>query len=417
MSRTNAIMIAIVWLIAATAITIFIGSAGMREPQPLMGIGTRITEGFGSIMQFHQFRLLLDQITDPFGIRPTRGEYEVTPDRPVRPDQAFDIEIRGTETVLLDREGLITFVKVTNQGSTTIERMDVELDLGSPFSGCVEFSGAESKYDSDFEVNVYSNIDVITSIPPGSSKELVFRNGKIHMDCLLAKVARTSFDANTPIGGVNLIATGSTVYSTASRLAVERIEQEQGEILIRNNVLVQRPTGAIYRSGSAVTIDLDVGVQPILAPRVGDDLTVGLIMRYMNVGRGDMIGEPMLFIITPRDFGRCQPAGLEAQCNNVNIFTFMREITRTYSLGRNVLEVTDWMEDISTQKRTHNVCYVLEDVEEFDVVTCTVDIPPIRTTEKRLTDYITVFALYGYERRSSRLDIRTWCTSDMDDCV
>lgn len=414
MSNTNAIMIAIVWLIAVTIITVFVG-AGMREPQPFMGLGTDITERFSSILQFHEFRYLLDSIMNPFQISPTRGQYEVTPDdAPVRPDQAFDIEIRGTETAILDQaEALIIFVKVTNMGSISIEEMIVELDLGGTFSGCLQTDKATASSSP------FLNRDTIHNIAPGASVEVVFR-GTLDGRCMRdAAKGITTFRANENIGGVSLKATAETKYMSTSRLSVERIEQSHAQLLMGNNVLRQSRVGAIFRAGTAVTIDMDIGEQPIIVPSGGT--SGGLIMRYTNVGRGDIGGEPSLIIVTPKDFGTCKPPGrIDAVCSG--------EANYNTELGRiedavdkympRAIGIIDW---IKTAEDRYNACILSKEegarIEEFELITCTVRIPPL-DVERRVTEYITAIAVYDYERSSSSLNVRTFCidTKDIDWC-
>ena len=391
MNKIKAIITGIILLVVITLIVFIWGAGGS---QATIGIGGRISESFSDVFGGYQFRALFDQIRNPFAIPITGGEYEQTPDRPIRPDQAFSLSVRGTESIILDQSNLIIFISVNNLGSTTIEKIDVTLDLASPFKGCVSFPGGNTKE--------------VTEIPPGSSKEVMFSQGRLDMNCMLTESNRKNFEANTRIGGVSIVASATTIYPAASRLAVERIEQTYGELLIRNNVLRQERTGAIYRAGSAMIIDMDAGRQPIFAPSEG-----GLLIRWSNVGSGEIIGKPSFFVMTPSEFGKCEAkgGGIEpVKCNNefLGDNIIIEEIDNIVeNFAPHMEEIINWVYEEARDDK-NNVCLVKGDVSEFDLITCTINIPEVTIEEKRITDYITTIALYEY-RQSSRMELNAWC--------
>ncbi len=291
--------------------------------QASAGLGTRVGMGIGAIFDSYAIKSFMNTLSNPFGIQPTSGQYEEvqsTQPKTPPPNQAFSVEIRGaTDTVLLDQKALMFIVKVNNLGSSKISKMDISLDLLPPYSGCLVF---DSNGDGIFE----SGKAEITDIAPFSSKEKVFSGGKIDGECVADKLGGSKLKPKIPVGNMFAYAKAITYYPTASRLAVERIKEDYGILLVRNDVLRQQKTGAIYRSGSALTIDMDIGDQPIF-----DSVTeAGLLMRWQNLGKGKMpVGmKPFLFIVTPDKFGKCLPTGIES------LWTIIADGERiTYKLG------------------------------------------------------------------------------------
>jgi len=425
----------------------------------LTGAGSRMGRGISAIFDSYAVKNFMNLVKNPFGISPTGGEFEEvqTTTKTPPPNQAIDVSIRGTlDKVLLDQPALTFIVTVENLGSSKISKVDVSLELLSPYTGCLKFEELGQNCDEKngkIMCHVYD-------IPPFSSKEIVFSAGKLDGKCIADIAHGGKLIANTQIGNIQVVAKASTYYPTASRLAVERIKEDYGVLLIKNNVLRQKPTGAIYRAGTAVTIDMDIGDQPIF-----DSVKqAGLLMRWQNVGKGKIPSDknPFLFIITPHDFGRCIPSTyrenmlivrectgdncdgyskteVKSKCDTLSFAegssvcvlcdSALKEIwcsensvirkTLIPVYAPNAEEVFDWICDEILASNEYHVCATNSLTQEFNVFTCTLNLPgKIQTNENRVTNYITSVAVYPYTVQSAPITLKAYCVEGQGDwCV
>ncbi|MCD6575544.1 MAG: hypothetical protein J7K73_00080 [Nanoarchaeota archaeon] len=413
-------ILVIIGIIAVVGFLIYFWFINVGGGQATSGLGYRISETFSGIFNNYLFRSFSNMLANPFGIGPTGGQYEETEQKTkAPPNQAFSISIRGSvDTVVMDQKALTFIVTINNLGSSKIKKMNIHLDSLPPFSGCIKFEGG-----LDREVD---------NIAPFSTKEIVFSGGWVDLNCIKDNVIDNKLKPNTKTP-VYVRATAWTYYPTASRLAVERIKSDFGLLLIRNNALRQTAKGATYKYGSAMTIDMDIGAQPIL----DDSGSAALLLRWQNVGNGQMKAkkDPILFIVTPKDFGSCIPAGYDkyddpnsVDCSSdvgcvvcddelVNSWCaedgYMRLIIEDYF--PDVISVLNWACDLAAEGKMH-VCGTTYLTQEFNVFTCTLTIPEITTNEDVVTDYITTIAAYPYEVQSSTVTVNTFCTENQAGC-
>ena len=312
-------------------------------------------------------------------------------------------------------------------GGSKISIVDVTIGLRSPFD-------ESDTYPQGCLIFPEGNTKTVTDIPPYSSKEIVFSRGVIDLVCVDISM-RAELKPNVPVGGIVITTTAKTYYPTSSRLAVERIDSDYGLLLIKNNVLRQQKTGAIYRTGSAMIIDMDIGAQPIF-----DSITeTAILMKWQNMGSGKMstgIGNdeipldiytfPYLMIITPSQFGPCVPFGYVStssicapgtRCIACDEVLLAGDWCRNYSFfyqyfiegyGAELKPSFDWACD-QIGKGNVSVCITSALTEEFNIFSCMLNLPgPITTNETRITDYITAIAIYPYEVSAAK-SISAYC--------
>lgn len=419
------IIIAIIGIVAVAGFLIYFWFINVGGGQATAGLGSHVGESFSGIFNNYLFKSFENMIKNPFGIGPTGGEYEETEQKTkAPPNQAFSINIRGsTDTVMMNQHALTFIITIKNLGSSKIKKMTVALNALPPYNKCLVFD--DNSEDKGL-------VREVTDLAPFSTREIVFSGGYINLSCVKDEVIDKvlKHDVKTPI---YIKATAWTYYPTASRLAVERIKNDFGVLLIKNNALRQNPTGATYKYGSAMTIDMDIGNQPIL----DNSNEAALLLRWQNVGNGQMKSgkDPLLFIITPNDFGQCIPAGYEKYddvnsgvCNNnAGCIVCDEELNKSWckegGYMRNIISeyspdaesVLDWACRLASNGEMH-VCGTTHLTEEFNVFTCKLNVPEITTNDSFVTDYITTFAAYPYEVQSQTVTINTFCTEDQEGC-
>ena len=417
------IIIAIIGIIAIAGFLIYFWFIHIGGGQATSGLGSRIGESFSGIFNSYIFRSFSNMLKNPFGIGPTGGKYETTEQKEkAPPNQAFSISIRGSiDTAIMNQHSLTFIVTVKNLGSSKINKLNVRLDSLTPFDDCLRFTNGKG----------YGRNKTLFDIEPFSTREIVFSGGWIDLICMKGHVIDNVLKPNTNTP-VYIRATAWTYYPTASRLAAERIKNDFGILLIKNNVLRQKSSGAVYKYGSAMTIDMDIGAQPIL----DNSKTAALLLRWQNVGNGQMKSKvyPYVFIITPNDFGECIPAGYKEYdnpndnscknsagcivCDQELVGSWckddsdVRKDTTKYTPDVN--PVLDWACNLASNGKMH-VCGTTHLTEEFNVFTCELNIPQIKTTDDIVTDYITVLAAYPYEVNSQTVKVNTFCTQDQKD--
>jgi hypothetical protein len=217
---------------------------------------------------------------------------------------------------------------------------------------------------------------------------------------------------------------GITYYPTSSRLSVERIKTDYGTLLMQNSLLMQQSRGAIYQTGTAMQIDMDIGEQPIL-----DSVNEGgMIFSWVEVGEGkiDSTKNPFLFLVTPQEFGPCMPSGIgsmTAAGTSCGDIALMKSMTQSRDKGvrctlcdedlitywcsssspvhmqiaanaGTILESFDWACNLAANPAYH-VCATNSMNEEFSVMSCTLDLSA-SIDANRITNYVTALALYPY---------------------
>ena len=415
---------------------------GVGGGQATAGMGNRVGESFSGLFNNYLFRSIGNMLKNPFGIGVTGGKYEEQEQKTkAPPNQAFSISIRGNvNTAKMNQHSLTFIVTIKNLGSSKINELHLRLDSLSPYDNCLKFNNEinylpNGKVD-DTHQGTYGRDKVIYNLAPFSTREVVFSGGWIDLSevkkVVIDKVLKAN--TNTPI---YIRATAWTYYPTASRLAVERIKSDFGVLLIKNNALRQKSTGAIYKYGSAMTIDMDIGPQPIL----DNSNSAALLLKWQNVGNGNMKSNmsPMLFIVTPKDFGKCIPAGYIAykdagnlQCDKTKdsaagcivcdsdlVNSWCDKNSKVWgSISEympDIIPTLTWACDMAKTGDKH-VCGTTDLTMEFNVFTCSLNVPKISTTEDIITDYITTIATYPYEVNSQTVKVNTFCTSDQTGC-
>ncbi len=397
---------------------------GVGGGQATAGMGNRVGESFSGLFNNYLFRSIGNMLKNPFGIGVTGGKYEEQEQKTkAPPNQAFSISIRGNvNTAKMNQHSLTFIVTIKNLGSSKINELHLQLNSLTPYDNCLVIPDGNER--------------IIKNIAPFSTREVVFSGGWIDLN----KVKEVIIDnvlkpnTNTPI---YIRATAWTYYPTASRLAVERMKSDFGVLLIKNNALRQKSTGAIYKYGSAMTIDMDIGPQPIL----DNSNSAALLLKWQNVGNGNMKSNmsPMLFIVTPKDFGKCIPAGYIAYkdaenlqcdktkdsaagcivCDNELVNSWCDKNSKVWTdiskYTPDALSTLEWVCDVAKNGEKH-VCGTTDLTMEFNVFTCSLNVPKISTTEDIVTDYITTIATYPYEVNSQTVKVNTFCTSDQTGC-
>jgi len=453
-------MIFIIFLLLGISIVVIAWFLGVGGLQASGGISYSIGQGIGSIGQSLQFRSLENWISNPFGMNPTAGQYEeLQPaETPTQgPNQAFTLETRGfTSTVAINQPSVTLFIKVNNAGTQRISQLELSVDSGN-YAGCLFFDEPSAGSSQTCADGMCGPLMItVSDIAPYSSKEVTVTGGKIDGTCLKNNYTfGGSFNPNQAIPFYIKIK-GFTYYSTSSRLAIERIKTDYGVLLFQNNVLRQEKVGAIFQAGTALSINIDAGDQPIL-DKVN---TGGLLMNWINNGAGSMPSgkNPFLFIVTPPGFGPCKMnlgAGkniltddmvttwggwnpdlmnlFTSYCNDINTYATKEgraacmlcgipnldiwcsgtgityiEINKSSPASR---EMFDWA--CAQRNKGANVCATNVLSQEFNVFTCDLTLPgEITTDENRHTDYVTAIAIYPYEVSAADVALNAYCTEE-----
>lgn len=429
-------MILIIFFILGISVLVIVWFLVAGGLQASGGIGYSFGQGIGSIGQSGIFRGISNWVSNPFGINPTAGQYEELPpaETPTgAPNQAFILETRGfTSTVAFNQPSVTLFIKVNNNGGQRISQLELTVDSGN-YAGCLVFENPSvGTQTSGGPLQI-----TVTDVAPYSSKEVTITGGKVDGNCIKSKYTfGGEFKPNVPIDFYIKVG-GFTYYSTSSRLAIERIKTDYGVLLFQNNVLRQEKVGAIYQAGTALSINIDAGDQPIL-----DTVTSGgLLMNWINNGAGAMSSDknPFLFIVTPPGFGACNMSlgtgsniydKWDSSCNDVNrkaspseriscmlcdsdldnwcsgggiIYTEINQYSPTAK------SMFDWA---CTQRATGaHVCATNVLTQEFNVFTCDLALPgKITTDENRHTDYVTAVAVYPYQVYAGDVLVKAYCT-------
>lgn len=313
-SSTTTIIIMIFALVIFAIIAFwYISSGGLQQSAGSQYVSEQQTQ---NLLENVWMRRIQNFFSNPFGISASSGTYEdvseVSQASSSAPNQVFSLSLQVTPSmVTYNSQSLIAVITIQNEGSTTIKDMVISIESQQPARSCVRFSsssfprGAECKEE---ETGKYK-CTLLEEIPAFASRQLILTNGYIDRTCVEDSFGdeNRQLDTSAPVD-VFINVKGSTYYPSSSRLAVERIRTNYGVLLIQNSLLMQQQRGAVYQTGTAVTLDLDVGEQPILS---GVPETA-LLMSWVNVGGGkiDKDKSTILFIVTPEQFGPCVLQGM-----------------------------------------------------------------------------------------------------------
>ena len=465
MDSSNIILIIIVIVVLAVVgfviYTWFMGAGGGQSVLPSFSLG--ISSFTNSIKNNLFVREFTNVIQNPWGVNPNKGEYEETKEK-TPPNQAFTVKLTGTSgNVMLNQSAILVNIQVENKGSYTLRQVDITLDMPY-YPGCL--------------INKNGNIPEVTidNIAPHAIKSVTLSGLKINGGCIADALHREIIEKRS-VSGLNIKATATSYYVTSSRLAIVRIKEGFADLLLRNNVLKQEDVGAVYRTGSAVVIDMSTTQQPIFE----EVKTAPILMSWKNVGSGTIPDDktPVLFIITPYIYGRCIPEGfprpylikaytenganickiatngnegdcdgdatstvkskcgwdtsdLDAYycvvCDNALKETWCKEDSVFFNRLKNYAPSAEdsfkWACGLIDEKDNSNnpkfhVCATTSMTSEFNVFSCSLDLSRESLgNENFKTEYVTTLALYPYSVTSNDLVINGYCLSTQGDwCI
>ena len=412
----------------------FMNSGGLQQSAGSQFSAEKQRQAF---LENDMMRRIQDWFANPFGIRAAAGEYEQvdegTQEATTTPEQAFSIELRVTPAIVQYGNPSVTLIiTAKNQGSTAIKELALEIFsehpiinvTDAPIERCftIDLANFPNLACDVSERDPYALRCTLNNIAPYSSKQLVITGGQVDEYCVYRFFTHSGsqgeFSPDQPTS-IFINVRGVTYYPTSSRLSVERIKTDYGTLLIQNELLMQQSRGAIYQTGTAMQIDMDIGEQPIL-----DSVNEGgMIFSWVEVGEGKMdpTKNPFLFLVTPQVFGQCRPSGIGAttldvaKCDDIEITKFRDRSLRcllcdddlkTYwcdatspvhmQIAANagtILESFDWA--CGLMNKGYHVCATNTMNEEFSVMSCTLDLSA-SIDANRITNYVTALALYPY---------------------
>lgn len=448
--NANKSFMIIIFVFAILAVLIFvfwfIRAGGLQNTAGNQFVAEQQTQ---DIVESTWLKRLTNWFENPFGVQATTGEYEEqesgTQASTSAPNQAFSVDIKATPVLVSYDTSSLTFIAtVKNAGNTELKQLDLKLFSEHPIYNspldnrlvrCFRFTNENTDQGCYYSDGYGEELTCkLFDIQPFSSKQIVLIGGTVDYDCVYESMG-LDFRPDIPVD-VFVSAQGTTYYPTSSRLSVERIRTDYGVLLIQNNLLRQESRGAIYQTGTAMQIDLDIGEQPIL-----DTVNKGgLLFSWVEVGTGklDEKKSPFLFIITPGSFGKCIPEGIGSatsslvNCNDQEILKKGQQcilcdedLTATWcdtespvygqiaQHASTIKESFDWACGLIGQKDEsgnikYHVCATNTLGTEFSTMSCGMTLTQA-IDANRNTKYVTALALYPYTVEAPLTSVQAYC--------
>ncbi|HDQ59980.1 MAG TPA: hypothetical protein ENN30_02190, partial [Candidatus Woesearchaeota archaeon] len=322
-SGTTIIMIMGI-VVACLGVGWYLNTAGILQAGA--GFIPTVTDTVEEIKDASPIRRTIEFIKNPMAWTPTSGQVEITEDPRARvPNQAIQTEVKAVVSeVQIGQSAITTILTVKNIGSQHIDKVEVIVYSKSPIfitkdkyngGGCINFDKLPTGCKAEGSNNGPPYVCEVHNVPPFTERQLIFSGGKVEIGCIEKSITTLNIactignlnenckiKANAPVY-VTFNAEARTYYTATSRLSIERIRSDYGLLLMKHNILMPMPVGAIFQAGTAVQIDMSAGNQPIL-----DTIEeVPLLIRWTRVGSGKIPDDKpsYMFIVTPKEFGEC----------------------------------------------------------------------------------------------------------------
>ena len=274
------------------------------------------------------------------------------------------------------------------------------------------------------------------TIIPGESKVYTLSNIYVNTSCGAGK------KANVP-QSYPFIVRVITPYVAASRIPVTFISKDYQNLLFTQGLYKQYKVPATAMAGTAVKINIDAGVQPLS----NDTTLLPILFNFENKGSGKILGNPLMFLVIPSNFGSCSEnyyacynekyldelykenkgeyentmLSLKLLSSVICGGDFLGEKTQGVidNLGGFAAKEMNWTCDKMNQiyyasacknlgencnkyngeSIDYNICITVPK-HEFQAYSCTLTPHISMHGERRVTYYITAFAVYDYENEA-----------------
>ncbi len=382
--------------------------------------------GFSKFIGSSGVRAFWWQITHPFEVQPTQAKEEnMNPKyqfvKSLRESLSVDVSVSPLQMEYGQKAGYIN-IRINNKGTQDIKKFYL-LVLPWPDNHIIhclgpgirnsnvdpEGTGAAVECDSNEPLSLFDK-DIC-----GEYKGVYNENGT---DYFIAKVYNTPVIAggSTVVSLSNVYVDNSgectsgkkpwvptaypffvrviTPYVAASRLPLTFLNSDYASLLYRQGNLKQSKVAATAMAGTAVKINIDAGLQPI----IWNDKTsspLPIIFNFENMGSGKLIGSPQMVLIIPKELGTCGEKYFVCGDNATNM---IEEFNNTYYplLSSFAKKEINWIADQSKSSSEYNLC-ITNVTHEFQSYSCTLEPTIDFKGQKRMTYFITAFAVYNYE--------------------
>ena len=398
--------------------------AGQAASGPMF----QVQQGINNFVSSFGFRSMWWQITHPFEIQPQQAKTEQTNSKyqflkslresfSVRVDVAppqLQYGQEGMARIIIQNLGTLDMKKyyivvlpapgneIINCLGPSIGKVKISPNLDNgPDINCSHTTGPLSKYLYDSDIcgefkNEYTQNKAYFSvfesnnpITPGESKVFTLSNLYVNTSCGGGK------KVNVPQAYPFFVKV-ITPYVAASRIPVTFISKDYQSLLFTQGLYKQYKVPATAMAGTAVQINIDAGIQPLSS----DTNLLPIIFNFQNKGEGKILGNPMMFLVIPGDFGNCTTENYYTCDGKLNASDYCGKGKLNETLGSFAAKELNWICDRINNPGNYHIC-VANPKQEFRAYSCTLK-PHIHMNkdQRRETYYITAFAVYDYESKS-----------------
>ena len=404
-----------------------------------------IKYGFSRFMESSGVRAFWWQITHPFEIQPEQAKEEQTnpkyqPVKSLRESLSVSVDVSPLQLEYGQKAGIIN-IKINNEGTQDIKEFKLLVlpipdnhiihCLGPGINNSViDPSGVSAAFDCDHTTPLY--MDGSTPVVQkgvfdkdlcGDFKEVYTENHSYILSEYNNSVIVSGGTKVISLEGVSVDDSSEctagkkawvptaypfyvriiTPYIAASRLPITFLNMDYGTLLYRQGELKQSKVPATAMAGTAVKINIDAGLQPIL---INGSIKLPIIFNFENMGSGRIIGNPVMVLIIPKNFGICDENyyycnyGTKKQEALDLIDTFN---STYYPLFASFAQKEiNWIAKQARDPKSPYYFCVMVPQHEFQAYSCTLS-PKIDfgKYQKRVTDFVTAFAVYDYEAETA----------------
>ena len=394
--------------------------AGQAASGPLFGIQYNLNKFISSF----GVRSMWWQITHPFEVQPTQAKEEQTNPKyqflkSLKED--FNVKVDVAPPLLQYGQNGMARVTIQNLGTQDMKKYYIlvlpapgneiinclgdsignvvitpSLDNG-PKLNCSIPTGpvANTFYDKDlcggyekvYGNNSFSIFESHKTIIPGESTVYTLSNIYVNTSCGAGK------KANVPQTYPFLVRV-ITPYVAASRIPITFISKDYQNLLFTQGLYKQYKVPATAMAGTAVQINIDAGVQPLS----NDTTLLPVLFNFENKGSGKILGNPMMFLVIPSNFGTCSENYYVCD-KQLDISKYCSKDGLNTTLGGFAAKELNWICDRIKNPGGYHICVTVPK-HEFQAYSCTLTPHISMHGERRITYYLTAFAVYDYENEA-----------------
>ena len=282
--------------------------------------------------------------------------------------------IENTEISPVISTGPLIQCKKTDPLSKTLYDKDI----------CGEYKNEYIQSKDDY----FSVFESDRTIIPGESKVYTLSNLYVDKNCGAGK------KPNVPQAYPFFVRV-ITPYIAASRIPITFMSKDYQNLLFTQGLYKQYKVPATAMTGTAVKINIDAGTQPLS----NDTTLLPIIFNFENMGTGKILGNPLMFLVIPKDFGICTEKYYKCD-SELNPKDYCGNEKLNSTLGGFAAKEMNWICEKIKNPGNYHIC-LARPSQEFQAYSCSLDHISVNMHGgMRSTYYITAFAVYYYENEA-----------------